>query len=451
MQKEKLAVSQNLAAGDIAAIETIAMSGDVAATATESGAASEPTTVPDADTASDADTVTESDNPNRKIKDNSHKVIFGDNTLCAQFIRDYVPIPMLKSVQPEDLEDISDKFIPLFTTERESDVVKRIHLHDEKTAFLVSLIEHKTKVDYNVIMQLLRYMCYIWEDYEKEMLKKKDRDRDKDTDTEQDTLTSVHKDFKYPPIIPIVYYEGCGTWTAAMNLKDRISLSDVFEAYIPDFTYELIQLQSYSNEQLMKHENEISLIMLLNKLQSLADLEGISDFKNYQQNILAESPEHLLNIIATITTILLNRLKLPSEEIEGYVSLIKEKKMPELFEYFEKVDVPKMREEIQAEREEIQAERDKMQAEKDKMQAERDEMQAEHIRIMADFQIEREELQAKGEELQAKGEELQVKEEALQAKEETLQSELAAMQAMKAELQALKAELNEKLSALSVS
>lgn len=35
--------------------------------------------------------------------------------------------------------------------------------------YIVSLIEHKTKVEYNVIMQVLRYMVYIWEDYEKEM------------------------------------------------------------------------------------------------------------------------------------------------------------------------------------------------------------------------------------------------------------------------------------------
>lgn len=33
---------------------------------------------------------------------------------------------------------------------------------------LVSLIEHKTHVDYNVCMQIFRYMVYIWDSYEKE-------------------------------------------------------------------------------------------------------------------------------------------------------------------------------------------------------------------------------------------------------------------------------------------
>ena len=37
--------------------------------------------------------------------------------------------------------------------------------------YLIALLEHKSAVDYNVTMQLLRYMAYIWEDYEKEQEK----------------------------------------------------------------------------------------------------------------------------------------------------------------------------------------------------------------------------------------------------------------------------------------
>lgn len=315
---------------------------------------------------------------NWKFQDNSHRVFLGDNTLCAQFLRDYVPIPMLKTVQPQDIEDVSERYLPLFLSEREADVVKKIHLDNEKTAFLVSLIEHKTEVDYNVIMQLLRYMCYIWEDYEKEMLQKKKMQKQG-----EHTVISTNKDFKYPPIIPIVYYEGKGSWTAAMNLKDRISLSDAFEAYIPDFTYEMIRLHDYSNEQLMTHGNEMSLILLLNKLQSLADMEGLAEVKEYQQNVLADSPEHLLDIIAAVTTILLTKLNLPSGEIEEFVSLIKEKKMPELFEKFERVDVPKLREELDVERKKLNAEREGLNAEREDLNAERKELAAKRAELQA--------------------------------------------------------------------
>ena len=323
------------------------------------------------------------------FKDGSGKIFFKNAILCAQFLKDYVEIPILKNIKPEDIEDVTERYTPLFTSEREADTVKRINLGDGTSLFLISLIEHKTKVDYNVIMQLLRYMCYIWEDYEKEMQKESDRqkkDSEKTKESEEagevqkKVLTSIHKDFKYPPILPIVYFEGTGTWTAVMNLKDRIYLADIFDKYIPDFTYEVIRPHDYTNQQLMEKNNEMGLIMLLNKLQSLEDFKGISVWKDSQENILKESPQHILDIIARFMTILLNRLNLPQEEIEDFVSRIKEGNMPELFENFERVDVPKMREEIARQQEEIDKQKeeiDKQQEEMDKRQKEMDKQQGE--------------------------------------------------------------------------
>ncbi len=48
-------------------------------------------------------------------------------------------------------------------------MVKRVRMKNNETPFyLISLIEHKSNVDYNVVMQVFRYMAFIWEDYEKE-------------------------------------------------------------------------------------------------------------------------------------------------------------------------------------------------------------------------------------------------------------------------------------------
>ena len=60
--------------------------------------------------------------------------------------------------------------------------------------YVLSPIEHKSRVDYNVAMQILRYMMGIWHEYEKDM-----RNLGKD---------SRPKGFRYPPVLPIVYYEG---------------------------------------------------------------------------------------------------------------------------------------------------------------------------------------------------------------------------------------------------
>lgn len=108
---------------------------------------------------------------NSKLYDSSSKLIFGNAQLCSQFLRNYMDMPILANVQPEDIEDVSERYVPLFTEERNADTVKRIKISEKDTLYFISLIEHKTQVDYNVSMQLLRYMVYIWEDYEKEMEK----------------------------------------------------------------------------------------------------------------------------------------------------------------------------------------------------------------------------------------------------------------------------------------
>lgn len=90
---------------------------------------------------------------NSKVKDSSSKIIFGEPHLCSQFLRGYVNIPLLKDVQPEDIEDVTQQYLHIFAEERNSDVVKKVHLKGNETPFyLVSLIEHKSQIDYNVIM-----------------------------------------------------------------------------------------------------------------------------------------------------------------------------------------------------------------------------------------------------------------------------------------------------------
>ena len=175
---------------------------------------------------------------NSKRHDSSSKLIFGNAELCSQFLRNYMDIPLLKNVRAEDIEDVTERYIPMFTEERDSDTVKRIRISEKGTLFFVTLIEHKTKVDYNVSMQLLRYMVYIWEDYEKEMEKKKKG-------------ISKTKNFRYPPILPIVYYEGSGKWTAPCNIRDRVCFDEAFEPFTPKFFYKLVQLNTYSVDELV--------------------------------------------------------------------------------------------------------------------------------------------------------------------------------------------------------
>ena len=270
--------------------------------------------------------------PNSKMKDSSAKLIFGDPVLCSQFLDGYVDIPMLKNISPENIEDVSNRYVHMFTEERNSDVVKKIYINDEDGKitpfYLISLIEHKNQVDYNITMQILRYMVYIWEEYEKEMERKQPG-------------ISKAKSFRYPPVLPIIFYDGTRKWTATTQLRDRIILSDSLLKYIPDFDCILVQLRDYSNAELMKRKNELSIVMLIEKLQSADEFKILEEEVNsvYIQEAVEDAPQYLLDIMSQIVEVLLVKLNIPMDEVEDFTGQIKERNMAELFANFKAYDV----------------------------------------------------------------------------------------------------------------
>lgn len=98
---------------------------------------------------------------NRHAKDNGAKLVFDDPVLCSQFLRGYVDIDLLKNVQPEDIEDISERFLPMWQEGRDSDSVKKIHLKHpseqsptEQSLFLITIIEHQSNIFYDMSFKM---------------------------------------------------------------------------------------------------------------------------------------------------------------------------------------------------------------------------------------------------------------------------------------------------------
>ena len=96
---------------------------------------------------------------NSRPQDSAAKLIFGNNRLCSQFLRNYSGIELLKNVREEDIEDMTTRYIPMFTEERDSDVVKRVRLSNGECAYMIALIEHKSTVDYNTTSPLAGCDC----------------------------------------------------------------------------------------------------------------------------------------------------------------------------------------------------------------------------------------------------------------------------------------------------
>ncbi|MDR0817233.1 MAG: Rpn family recombination-promoting nuclease/putative transposase, partial [Clostridiales Family XIII bacterium] len=147
----------------------------------------------------------------RKAKDGSFKVIFNEPEFFAEFIRDFVDIDILKDIEPSDIEDISERFLPLFQEGKDSDTVKRIDIKGDAPLFVVTILEHESKVNYRTSFKMLQYITLVLDNYEKEAEKK-------------DKGATTRKGFRYPPILPIVYYDGPGQWTAETDFFKKTLL-----------------------------------------------------------------------------------------------------------------------------------------------------------------------------------------------------------------------------------
>lgn len=299
-------------------------------------------------------------------KDVNGKVLFGDPVLCSQFIRDYIPIPILRNVQPEDIEDVTSKYQTFIGSEYKADTVKKIRLREEVDAdasgyqtdsiYLVSLVEHKSSVDFDVAMQLLKYIVCIWTQYAKDI-----EVTDKDA--------SRRKAFRYPPILPIVYYEGKDTWTADAHLIDRVMMKDIFKGFLPDFRYFMVGINSYSNEELLSHEDEMSFLMMLNKVQTA---ESLSKFLEQNSNIIErlfeKSPERIITILADTVASLCRRLNVPEKETQECVEKVRKRKMGYLFENMDKMDIQEERRKTKEAREQLKEARQQFKKQTEEVQ-----------------------------------------------------------------------------------
>jgi len=276
---------------------------------------------------------------NRKVKDDSFKLIFGTPELFAEFLKDYIPVDILKNVTASDIEDLSERFIPLFQDSKDSDTVKRIKLKDNPPLYVIAILEHQSEVNFRTSFRLLQYITLVLAEYEKEA----DKEYEKEHKGKK-TKFSATKGFKYPPVLPMVFYDSDRNWTAKTNFYDKTELKEIFEKYIPKFEYELVRLSDYDKETLISIGGVLSLIMLIDKVKDTGDMRELSELpKDYMDKLSTGMPPHLRKLVFNVITALLKRINIPDEEIEKVTENFDERGVQEMFAWADKYDVQETR------------------------------------------------------------------------------------------------------------
>jgi hypothetical protein len=71
------------------------------------------------------------------------------------------------------------------------------------------------------------------------------------------------KNFRFPPILPIVLYNGKYNWTASRDFQEILNKNPFRRKFIPGFEYLLIDVNRYDEKDLLKTANLISSVFYM--------------------------------------------------------------------------------------------------------------------------------------------------------------------------------------------
>ena len=233
-------------------------------------------------------------------------------------------IDALKDVKPEDIEDLSGRFLPLFQDSQDSDTVKRINFKDS-SLFVIAILEHESQVNYRSSFKMLQYIVLVLHDWEKEINKK-------------EPGSSLKKDFGYPPVLPIIFYDGTDAWTAEMNFFNRTKMNTVFGKYIPKYEYELVNLNDYSEEEVKGFGDVLSFIMLLDKSRGSGEESLLKHLTpDYIEKLNLQIPDNMVKLLNDVVRVLLDKIGVDRhivDRLTGYIEKGGGKEYKGMFEAF---------------------------------------------------------------------------------------------------------------------
>ncbi len=147
---------------------------------------------------------------------------------------------MKYKLQENEIEKYNRSFVTEELKNQESDIIYKLK---DKNIFI--LIEHQTKVDYAMPMRILEYEYHIIKSaIDKESLGK--------------------KDYKFPRVISIVLYSGRKKWNVEDNIEKVQEKIDGSNMQVLA-KYNLVDVNNFSVEELLKEESFISKAMLIEK------------------------------------------------------------------------------------------------------------------------------------------------------------------------------------------
>ena len=193
---------------------------------------------------------------NSKPYDKGYKQLFQNKKNFLDFIQKYIALDWMMHLTEEDIEAVDKEFVSPEFDSFESDIIYKIRL-DSEEIYPYILQEMQSKNDFTMPFRLLNYILNLWlEEFDNTAAEER-----------------VRKDYALPAIIPVVLYNGRNAWTAKQHFKEVIAKSELFNGYVVDFQYILVDLKRLEEDFILKSNTVIDNVFLLDKSKNMTEME----------------------------------------------------------------------------------------------------------------------------------------------------------------------------------
>lgn len=187
--------------------------------------------------------------------DKGYKDLLSSKRAFLELLRAFVKKDWVSQIDESSLIRTDNSYILQDFESKTADIVYRAKLGHDEIVFYV-LIALQSTVDFLMPFRLGSFMYEIWRDIFRNTPKNIRR----------------RKSFKFPPIVPIVLYNGTDRWGASQSFAGMVNRYECFREYIPDFEYILIDVNRYDEGELLRMGNLIGTVFYLDQKKDLEEL-----------------------------------------------------------------------------------------------------------------------------------------------------------------------------------
>ncbi|QDR81680.1 Rpn family recombination-promoting nuclease/putative transposase [Sporomusa termitida] len=187
-------------------------------------------------------------NTSHHAHDKGYKQLLSNKRTFLALLKTFVREEWTADLREENLVRVEKSYILQDFTEKEADIVYEMKTGSNNIIFYC-LLELQSTVDYLMPFRLLLYMTEIWRNSFNNI---PSQEREK-------------KDYRLPAIIPIVLYNGTDNWRAPGQFKEMLAGHNQFGSHLLDFSYILLDINRYQEDDLRNMAGLIASVFLLDR------------------------------------------------------------------------------------------------------------------------------------------------------------------------------------------